>query len=509
MKPAGKAIDMAVVGLGQAGGNLAAEMQRRGYRALALNTASSDLSSLSATSGLSLPAEQRLYIGIDGYDGAGSDLNYGRECITSHADAIRERVEEHAQTADVVLIATGLGGGTGSAVAELINVLEPLGLPIIALATLPNQHESGIAKVNAVKAVNALVKESLLGWIFVDNSRLSQNHGDVPLDRYYTEINKLIVEPLDALNGLNDREHVTPIRSFDGEDFRSLLLSGGILNLADTDVPRLDVDSIMQGVREAVQYSPIMPEGFALEQVAYLGLVIEASEATLEGTPFSVFEQISEHLKDETSGAATYLGIYKNAQASDVRLRLICSTQSLPDGMQEMVNSAKREGGQLRDKLQQTMSGLDLGEIEEYELFRTSPGVIRRRITEPPAASSGASRSLRIPAAPAAPSIREPVRESVRPEASIPAPKAATVADREAYDQLIKEYRESEDDDVKQRVSERLQTDGKSDNSLIRYYAVRAMSKIDPEMFAASLKAATQDEDATVRAVATKALQQA
>ena len=65
MKPAGKAIEIVAVGLGQAGGNLAAELSRRGYRAIALNTATTDLSSLSK-SGLSLPEEYRMYIGIDG-----------------------------------------------------------------------------------------------------------------------------------------------------------------------------------------------------------------------------------------------------------------------------------------------------------------------------------------------------------------------------------------------------------------------------------------------------------
>src|SRR5262245_18124383 len=34
MKPADRSLDIAVVGLGQAGGNIAAEFHRRGYRAL-------------------------------------------------------------------------------------------------------------------------------------------------------------------------------------------------------------------------------------------------------------------------------------------------------------------------------------------------------------------------------------------------------------------------------------------------------------------------------------------
>jgi vesicle coat complex subunit len=81
--------------------------------------------------------------------------------------------------------------------------------------------------------------------------------------------------------------------------------------------------------------------------------------------------------------------------------------------------------------------------------------------------------------------------------------------DRDAYDQLVKEFKEADSAEVKKRVAERLEKDQKSDNSLIRYYAVRAMSKLDNEVFSNALESATHDEDATVRAVAMKALNRA
>jgi cell division GTPase FtsZ len=506
VKPAGKAIEIVAVGLGQAGGNLAAEVARRGYRAIALNTATTDLSSLSK-SGLSLPEDQRIYIGIDGYDGAGSDQGYGRECITVNAGKIRERVSEHAAGADVVLITAGLGGGTGSAVGELVKILSDLSLPILVLATLPNDHESGIAKVNAVRAINELVKENLLGWVFVDNSRLAKNHGDVAFGKYYTEINKLILEPIDALNRLNSRDEITAIRSLDGEDFRTLLLSGGILSFSTTTLPRLSADTVLQAVREGALRSSVNPEGFQLENVSYMGVVIEAPDAMLADTPYTFFEHINEQLKDETGGAAIHMGVYRlNDKSAPATLRVFFSSQALPEGIQEMVTQAKREGGQLRAKLQRGLSGLDLGEIEEYELFRTSPGTIRKRVTE----SSSGDIPSRLPPKPAPrPAVQRPTpaaQVAARPTASIPPPSSASMPDRDAYDQLVREFKDSGSDDVKKRVTERLEKDQKSDNSLIRYYAVRAMSKLDSEIFAQALQAATQDEDATVRAVAMKAL---
>jgi cell division GTPase FtsZ len=511
VKPAGRALEIVAVGLGQAGGNLAAELARLGYRALALNTAQTDLSSLTATSSNhpSLTDEQRMYIGIDGHDGAGSDVGYGRECITAHASKIRERIAEHAAGADVVLLTCGLGGGTGSSIAALVETLEDLSLPLVVLATLPSGHESGIAKVNAVRAVNDLVKQSLLGWILVDNARLAQGHGSVSLDRYYEEINKVIIEPLHALNLLNDRPEATPIRTLDGEDMRTLLLSSGLLNYGLKRVAKLTNETVIDAVRECLQASAIMPEGFGLENVAYLGLVLEAPEALLKTTPFALFEQIGEQLKDETRGGAVYIGVYRVEGTSEATVRVLCSTQALPEGVQEMVSAARREGAQLREKLQKTLTGLDLGEIEEYELFRTSPGTIRRRVSETPAKkapSRGASAQARGSVPP--PVVREAVREQVRAGAGVSiVPPGAAPADREAYDQMVRDYKASESDDVKKQVIDRLEVDRRSDNSLVRYYAVRAMTKLDPALFAEALAAAAQDDDATVRAIANKALQ--
>jgi cell division GTPase FtsZ len=521
VKPVGRAVEIVAVGLGQAGGNLAAELYRRGYRAMALNTATTDLSSLSHRSTL-LPEEFRVYIGVEGHDGAGADLAYGRECVVTHAAKIRERVAAHTANADIVLLTAGLGGGTGSAVSELIRVLAELELPIIVLATLPSEHESGIAKVNAVRAISELVKENVLGWLFVDNSRLARNHGDVSLDRYYPEINKIIMEPLDALNHLNSRNEITPIRSLDGEDIRSLMLSSGIMSFVTTTMPKLTGDGLIQAVRDGLLHNSVQPEGFQLENISYLGLVIEAPESMLADTPFTFFEQINEQLKDETGGAGIYMGVYRlNVAQPHATIRLFASSQSLPDGVQEMVGQAKREGGQLRAKLQRSLTGLDLGEIEEYELFRTSPGAMRRRVTEgsdrpartsnrpppPPAPRASAMGMSAAPRVGGSVSSSPAINPSIPPRINSLSPHAnAPMPDRDAYDQLVKEFKEADSADVKKRVSERLEKDQKSDNSLIRYYAVRAMSKLDSELFASALESATQDEDATVRAVAMKAL---
>jgi cell division GTPase FtsZ len=547
VKPAGRGLEIVSIGLGQAGGNLSAEFFRRGYRALAFNTAHTDLASLApGNTELSLPSEQRIYIGIDGYDGAGADLNYGRECIAAHAERIRDSVSAHAQGADVVVLTAGFGGGTGSAMSALVDTIRDLSLPLVALTTLPHEHESGIAKVNAVRAVNGLVGQQLLGWILIDNSLLAQVHGGVSLDKYYEKINRVIIEPLDDFNGLNDQEGVQAIRPMDGEDLRTLLLSGGVLYYGSGDLHKLSVEKVLETIRENLQYSSLMPAGMALDRTSYLGLVIEASEEALRETPFSFFEQINEQLKDESGGAAVYMGVYRSSRIKNTPAvwRLLSSSQSLPDGIQEMVTVARREGGALRDKLDRELTALDLSEIENLELFRyntrkgpgDSPG--KRRIPKKPDFSIETPVNLTSPVPRAgsrsgkpAESVQEgdirfsfessdasgsssdksgseaDAKSSLTPgqESLIPQTKASE-ADRETYDRLMKEYRDASADDDRSPIIDRLKQDAASTSSLIRYYAIRAMTKLDTEVFKETLVSATNDEDATVRAIAKKAL---
>ena len=425
MRPNDRALNIAVIGLGQGGGNIAAQFSRLGYPVIALNTALTDLSALEEEeSEHPITREQRVYIGIDGYDGAGGDLNYGRECVRENAERIRKVAADHCASADVVLITASLGGGTGSAASELVATLQDMDLPLMVLATLPTDFESGMAKVNAMRGASALVKLDGVSWIFVDNSRLAQRHSDVSLDRYFETINAEIAAPLDALNRINHGLDSRPIRTLDGEDLRRLLLSGGAINYATDQLVPLDVDAVLGKLREALESSSLMPSGYSLEQVTTLGVVIQAPEEVLACTPFSFFERLSERMKDVTGGAAIYLGVYRSqARASLAHMQFICSSQQLPDGILAMVNDARREGGTLRDKLQQTLAPLDVSEIEQFDLFRTSARSSparkghRRPSLLPDLSDEGLSLSTNAPR-------RKP--QSSSPNAGVPSSEAST-----------------------------------------------------------------------------------
>jgi tubulin-like protein CetZ len=576
MKPDGRSLDIAVLGLGQAGGNLAAEFHRRGYRAVAFNTAQTDLAALDPGGVFpTLPAERRHYVGLDGYDGAGADPDYGRHCIAEHAERIRQVAVKLCADADAVLITAGLGGGTGSSVAELIKVLEGHELPMVALMTLPTETESGIAKVNAVRAINEVVNADLMGWIFVDNGRIAKLNPDVSIVDYYAHINGEIASPIDALNRLNDRGKLRAIRSFDGEDYRKLLLSGGVLNYSVTELPEITVEEVVGTVRDSIEASELMPAGFDLKKMSYLGLVIEGSDKALSSTPISVFEEINEQLKKESEGAAMYYGLYRSDEERPTQVRLIAATQSLPHRIRDLLADAKREGMLLGQKIREDLPSLELGEIANVELFRTKPRIstrpgksrtvpitkappppvddiqlevgknaLRRRDPRPkptnapaPAAPS-ASQVKKKDAIDKAPGGKEIGTEEIDVVAQLAqlgdfdedaqddelastvthanraeiigeaaaVPQNGELPKAEIYDDMVSTYLHAKSAKDREKVVRRLEDDAQSEHTVVRYYAVEAMSKLGRKIFGSALLNATEDENEAVRNLAVEAL---
>jgi len=108
------------------------------------------------------------------------------------------------------------------------------------------------------------------------------------------------------------------------------------------------------------------------------------------------------------------------------------------------------------------------------------------------------------------PPISAPVPPPLPQARSLPpAPVLAArwPADREFYDRLAEDFKTTDSAIVRRRLIDRLELDQKSDNALVRYYAVSTMTKLDANLFAAALRLAAQDQDATVRSVAQKALE--
>ena len=78
--------------------------------------------------------------------------------------------------------------------------------------------------------------------------------------------------------------------------------------------------------------------------------------------------------------------------------------------------------------------------------------------------------------------------------------------DPEIYEQLVEDFLGTSSEQMRREIADRLENDRFSEHAAVRYYVVQAMSKLDKSLFESSLIAATEDENESVRALATQAL---
>ncbi|WP_298721209.1 cell division protein FtsZ [Oceanisphaera sediminis] len=141
-----------VVGVGGGGGNAVEHMVREnleGVEFLAINTDAQALRNSSASRTLQVGGD--ITKGL----GAGANPEVGRDAALEDRDAIRDLLDG----ADMVFIAAGMGGGTGTGAAPVVaEVAKELGILTVAVVTKPFAFEGKKRMNYAQQGINELAK---------------------------------------------------------------------------------------------------------------------------------------------------------------------------------------------------------------------------------------------------------------------------------------------------------------------------------------------------------------
>jgi cell division GTPase FtsZ len=338
-----QALRIGVVGLGQCGGNFAAEFAKLGYPALAANTSQTDLRSLTG-----LEDDQRLYLGVDGLNGTGGAMVVGADCLAARGSEIVTAVARWPEV-DAVLVIGGLGGGTGANLAWVVEHLAGEECPVIAMAVLPASSESHTAKVNALQGVNALLDVNFDSLIMVDNQKVYKAFANAGLDQFLHEGNFAVASSFDELNSLSGKQDLRSIRSFDPQQFQHTLLSGGLVVFDSRAIDGLTPESLLEAVRSAVVNHPYLGSGYELGDAVVVSAVMVCNADVLADTPATVFEDFSAAIKSESDGADLHAGIY-SGDVKSTRVHLMVGGLPLPGRTQELLEEAAQEAERFSTK---------------------------------------------------------------------------------------------------------------------------------------------------------------
>lgn len=139
-----------VIGVGGGGGNAVQYMMDRELAGVELYCANTDMQALSLS-----PVKNKIQLGkeVTGGLGAGANPEIGRKSAVEDADVIRSLLEG----TDMLFIAAGMGGGTGTGAAPVIaEIARQAGVLTVAVVTKPFSFEGRKRSDAALEGIQAL-----------------------------------------------------------------------------------------------------------------------------------------------------------------------------------------------------------------------------------------------------------------------------------------------------------------------------------------------------------------
>lgn len=154
-----------VVGVGGGGGNAVNTMVASGINKVDFIVANTDAQALrSSLASVKVQLGGQLTKGL----GAGANPNVGRDAALED----REKLADLLKGADMIFIAAGMGGGTGTGAAPVIaEVAREVGALTVGIVTKPFSREGKLRQHKADEGVRAL-KEHVDSLIIIPNDRL-------------------------------------------------------------------------------------------------------------------------------------------------------------------------------------------------------------------------------------------------------------------------------------------------------------------------------------------------
>ena len=207
-----------VIGCGGGGSNAVNQMVEEHMRGVSFWVCNTDAQALATSK-----AEHRLVLGREVTNGlgAGGDPEVGRAA----AESSKEDLYEIIQGANMVFIAAGLGGGTGTGAAPIIaKVARECGALTIAIVTRPFSFEGEKRRKNAVNGINAL-KDNVDAMIIVSNDKLMMMNGTRPIGEAFAESDRVLAQ---SVKTITDLIVVPGVINLDFADVKSTLKDRGL-----------------------------------------------------------------------------------------------------------------------------------------------------------------------------------------------------------------------------------------------------------------------------------------
>jgi len=342
-----RSINFGIVGSGQAGDRIAEAFYKLGYDAVAINTAPQDLKFIT------IPESNKLLLDYS-LGGAAKEIEIGFKAAESHRALITELVNTQLADAQILILASSLGGGSGAGSCEvLVDILSATGKPLAVITVLPMDSEDVQTKDNALKTLSKLTRftqsKKIHNLIVVDNAKIESIYSNVSQIDFFGLANKAIVEPIDVFNTLSSKP--SAVKGLDSMEWAKLFTDGeGISIYGELIVSNyVEETSIAEAVISNLNGN-LLAGGFDLKETKYAGFILSANKNVWDKVPAASVNYATAMVNDLCGNPqAVFKGVYVNNDSSEdvIKIYSFFSGLGLPSGR---VDQLRKEVADLQSK---------------------------------------------------------------------------------------------------------------------------------------------------------------
>ncbi len=238
-----------VIGVGGAGNNAVNRMIDEDISSVEFYVANTDRQALSTSK-----ARNRLVLGNDLTQGLGSggEPSVGREAAEASSEDIRNIV----RGANMVFIAAGMGGGTGTGAAPVVaRIAKEEGALTIAIVTRPFEFEGKKRIVNSVEGLNEL-RAMVDSIIVVSNDKLLMVNGTSSIQDAFAESDRVLAQ---SVKTVTDLILMPAVINLDFADVKNTLKESGValIGFGMGQGPNKSVDAANAALNSPLLDTPI------------------------------------------------------------------------------------------------------------------------------------------------------------------------------------------------------------------------------------------------------------
>jgi cell division protein FtsZ len=215
-----KQANIKVIGCGGAGNNMVNWLYKKGIKGaeiVACNTDQQHLNMVEADRKFLIGKDITRGLGCGGFPERGAEA--AQESINLIKDALRE--------SDMAFICAGMGGGTGTGAAPIVaQVAKDIGAIVIGTVTMPFKIER--ARVDKAEFGLQQLRKSSDTVIVIDNNRLVQIAGNLPVQQAFAVANELIAT---MIKGIVETIAVPSLVNLDYADVKAIMTEGGVASI--------------------------------------------------------------------------------------------------------------------------------------------------------------------------------------------------------------------------------------------------------------------------------------